>query len=54
MVHITQAQIGFRLELIIPTMLVVLSLKIKGYLQVGYVTSMKVLSRLIHLGRQEQ
>jgi hypothetical protein len=54
MLHITQGQIGFRLELIFPIMLVVLSLKIKDYLQVGYVTSMRVLSRLIHLGRLEQ
>ena len=43
MLHITQGQIGLRLELIFPIMLVVLSLKIKGYLQVRYVTGMRVL-----------
>ena len=30
------------------------SLKIKGCLKIGYVTNMRVLSRLIHLGRLEQ
>jgi len=30
------------------------SLKIKGCIKIGYVTDMRVLSRLIHLGRLEQ